>query len=129
VDLARDFKTNARNRFGASIKAFHDVDERQRMAMRQALESGLWVSAIANSLSYQKKRWSAVKNDRSIGEVSDERFWRHGMLTFYGLAVDEITVSFYHNNSPGSQLGLVRNFRESCAINTYDTSTMGQSFS
>jgi hypothetical protein len=29
------------DRNGASIKAFHDVDERRRMAMRQIFETGV----------------------------------------------------------------------------------------
>ena len=61
-----------------------------------------------------------------LGAALDERFWRQGM-SIASQSTKSLETS-YHNNSAGSQLGLVRDFRESCAINTYDTSTMGQSF-
>jgi hypothetical protein len=65
----------------ALIKAFHDVDERRRMAMRQAFENGVCVAAIAKQFEVAEREvWSAAKNDRLIGGVSDQRFWRHGML-------------------------------------------------
>ena len=73
-----DFKTNVSNRFGTPIKAFHDVDERRRMAMRQAFENRVGVSAIAKQFEVSEREvWSAAKNDRSLGGALNERFWRH----------------------------------------------------
>ena len=48
-----------------------------------------------------------------LSAALDERFWRQGMLT--ASIASQSTKSLetsYHNNSAGSQLGLVRDFRE-----------------
>jgi hypothetical protein len=65
-----DFKTNVSNRLGASahavssqqvigdgasIKAFHDVDERRRTAMHPAFENGVCAAAIAKECGVSKR--------------------------------------------------------------------------
>jgi hypothetical protein len=58
-----------------TIKAFHDVDESRRAAMRKAFEKGVGVSAIAKHFEVPEREvWAAVKNDRSIGRALDQRF-------------------------------------------------------
>jgi hypothetical protein len=74
-DAARLGFFNTKDRaHGMPIKAFHDVDESRRAAMRQAFEKGVGVSAIAKHFELSEREvWAAVKNDRSIGRASDER--------------------------------------------------------
>jgi hypothetical protein len=99
--------------------AFREVDERQRMAIRQAFDQHHAIAvvqlqrlpirkrsamafnkrqtvlAIANEFGLSEREvWSAVKNDRSIGGVLDERYWRHGLTISLGsgLSVSEDQV-------------------------------------
>ena len=87
MNLGNDFnlKTNVSNGLGAPIKAFHEVDPRQRMAMRHAFENRTRVAEIAKQFEVSERDvWSAAKNDRSLGGVLDERYWRHGLTVSLG---------------------------------------------
>jgi hypothetical protein len=67
-----DFKTDVSKTFGTSaqalssrqaigtgalIKAFHDVDERRRMAMGQAFENGVCAAAIAKQFEVPERKY------------------------------------------------------------------------
>ena len=69
----------------SSIKAFHDVDERQRVAIRELFGTKNDVSAIARQFGISEREvWLAAKHDRSLGPVLNERFWRHGLTLSLG---------------------------------------------
>src|SRR4029077_11203943 len=78
---------------GASTNAFHDVDERRRMAIRRIFETGVCMAAIAKQFDTPEREvWSAARNDRLTGWRWTRDFWRHEMLASYRLVVQEIIL-------------------------------------
>jgi hypothetical protein len=94
TDVSETFDTSAealssQQAIGVLIKAFQDVDERQRRSTRQAFE---------NSIVWKQFEYQNVGNGRRqriidlMGGVSDGRFWRHAILAFYRHAVHESLI-------------------------------------
>jgi len=77
-----------------SFQAFHDADERRSIAIREAFKGKAQISDIAAQFDVRERDvWSAIKSDRSIGHLLDERYWRHGLTVSLG---NGLNVSEHH---------------------------------